>query len=245
MYTVRNIVLRSGEEMESLSVLEKIIISITYGIVVGLITVPLSKKLALSRTEDPGQLAPLSKAPLRIAAFALGIAASAGIVFTADAPELLIRNLLLLVPIFSISFVDALVRKIPNPLLLVMIAINLVYIVYVCVSTKSTIQIPKSFIGLFFGALVCYIPSVLKIPMGAGDIKYSAVIGLTVYAMGYFQSMLLMAVFVALFFVYLKISKKGGLKTQIPMGPFLSIGTVVTMCVSFFELIDVNIERLM
>ena len=85
--------------------------------------------------------------------------------------------------------------------------------------------------------IVCTIPSILKIPMGAGDIKYSGVIGLTIYAVSYFQAMVLMALFVLMFFIYMKIKKKGGLKTQIPMGPFLSIGTVISMCFSVFDFI--------
>lgn len=222
-----------------------IILSIIYGLILGIVTIPLSKKLTLSRTDDPGKAAPLTKAPLRVAAVALGIAASAGVVFTADGTDILIRNLLLLIPIFSISIVDALVRKIPNPLLLTMIAIDLVYIIYVCVSTQSVDILPKAFIGMFMGLVVCYIPSVLRIPMGAGDIKYSAVIGMCIYAMGYFQSMILMSVFVALFWAYLKLSKKGDIKTQIPMGPFLSVGTVITMCFSLFDAINPALNSLL
>jgi prepilin signal peptidase PulO-like enzyme (type II secretory pathway) len=66
--------------------------------------------------------------------------------------------------------------------------------------------------------------------MGAGDVKYSAVIGVCIYAMGYFQSMVFMGIFVAIYLVYLKITRKGGLKTLVPMGPFLSVGTVISMC---------------
>lgn len=230
--------------METLAVAYKIIIAIVYGIVLGLITIPLSKKLTLSRTDDPGKAAPLTKAPLMLLAVVLGVGASFGVVFTADSYEILIRNLLLLVPIFSISFVDALVRKIPNPLLLTMIVIDLVYVIYVCVSTHSLDILPKTFIGMLIGLIVCYVPSMLKIPMGAGDIKYSAVIGMCIYAMGYAQSMILMAVLVAIFLVYLKVSGKGGLKTQIPMGPFLSVGTVISMCFSIFSIINPALNRL-
>lgn len=233
-----------------------VIIAIVYGIILGMVSIILSKKLALTRTDDPGKLAPLNKPPLKITAAVLGIGASFGLLFLTAYPEtygftindselselarnqllygVMVRNLILLIPIFSISFVDALVRKIPNPLLIVMLLIDIAYVVYVCVITPSNIGVilSKSFIGLFLGMLVCFIPSVLKIPMGAGDIKYSAVIGATIGAMGYFQSMILMSLFVVVFWIYLKATKKGGLKTQIPMGPFLSIGTVISMCFS-------------
>ncbi len=218
-----------------------IIIFAVYGIILGLVTIPLSKKLTLSRTDDPGMAAPLNKTSVKILAVVLGLIAAAGIVFTAKSYSLMIRDLLLLVPIFSISFVDALVRKIPNPLLLTMLGIDIVSLIYECIKLDDSDEVLdlifKPILGVALGMVVCIIPSLLKIPMGAGDVKYSGVIGFTVYAFGYFQAMILMAVLVALFWVYLKISKKGDVKTQIPMGPFLSIGTIITMCFSLTQIV--------
>ncbi len=218
----------------------KIIVSLIYGVGLGVVTIPLSKKLALSRTEDPAEVAPVNKAWVKVLSVVLGLAASFGIMFTADSPDLYIRNLLLLIPIFALSFVDAMVRKIPNSCLLSMLVIELVYVIYYCIANKTMEILPSIFIGFFVGMVVCLIPSILKIPMGAGDIKYSGVIGICLYATGYFQSMVIMAILVALFYVYLKLTKKGGMKTQVPMGPFLSIGTVVTMCFSVFSLFGVD-----
>ena len=226
--------------MESYSILCKVLIAVIYGSVLGIITVPLSKKLAQTRTDDPGVLAPLNRAYIRIGIAALGYIACAAVVFTAEDYALLIRNLLFLIPIFSLSVVDALVRKIPNPLLLSMLVIEAAYAVYHCISTKSVDILPGMFVGFLLGMIVCFIPSLLKIPMGAGDIKYSGVIGISLYAAGYFQSMLFMALFVSLAYLYLKVSKKGGMKTLIPMGPFLSIGVVISMCFSIFDILNFN-----
>ncbi len=219
----------------------KIIVSIIYGIALGIVTIPLSKKLTLSRTEDPAEAAPLNKTSIKILSLVLALAATFGITFTADSPDLYIRNLLLLIPIFSLSFVDALVRKIPNSCLLSMLVVEVGYVIYHCISTKSMEILPSIFMGFFVGMVVCLIPSILKIPMGAGDIKYSGVIGICIYATGYFQSMVIMAILVAIAYLYLKITKKGDMKTQIPMGPFLSAGTVITMCFSVFDMFGVNI----
>lgn len=222
--------------MESVSVLVKIIITVIFGLALGFITIPISKKLALSRTEDPADVAPLNNIWVKILSVSAALAATAGLTFTADAVDLYIRNLFLLIPIFSLSFVDALVRKIPNPCLLSMLVVEAGYVAYHCISTKSVQIIPGIFVGFFLGMVVCTIPSILKIPMGAGDIKYSGVIGICVYAAGYFQSMVIMSLLIAVFYFYLKLTKKGDLKTQIPMGPFLSVGTVVSMCFSVFSL---------
>ena len=211
------------------------IFSLVYGIILGIITIPLSKWLAKRRTDDPSKLAPLVKTPIRILIVFAAIVAALGISFTTNTedPGALregIRNIILLIPVFSIATVDSLVRKIPNPLLLAMLVIQAVYITVVSIMTESIDEIPKAIIGFFLGMVVCFIPSLLKIPMGAGDIKYNGVIGLCIGAAGYFESMILMAVFVVIAFVYLKISKKGGMKTLIPMGPFISLGMVIAMC---------------
>lgn len=213
----------------------KALVAVVYGIILGVVTIPLSKKLASSRTEDPGVLAPLNKAYIKAGAVVTGVIASLAISLTADDGALWIRNLLFLIPIFALSVVDAYIRKIPNSCLLSIIIIQAVYAVYYSVANKTIDIIPKIVFGFLFGMVVCLIPSILKIPMGAGDIKYNAVIGMSLYLLGYFESMVLMAVLVAIAYLYLKITKKGNMKTQIPMGPFLSIGTVVSMCVPLTE----------
>lgn len=218
----------------------KILVAVVYGVALGIVSVPLSKKLTLSRTDDPAKAAPLNKLSIKVLAIVLGVVSSLAIIFTVSDIDLVVRDFALLIPILSISLVDSLVRKIPNPLLLSMIIIELVYAAYHCVSTKSVEILPSIFIGFFIGMAVCYVPSMLKIPMGAGDIKYCAVIGLCVSAGGYFQAMILMGLLMALFLGYLKITKKGGLKTLVPMGPFLSAGTVVSMCFSILDLFGVQ-----
>ncbi|MBE6720131.1 MAG: hypothetical protein E7571_05705 [Ruminococcaceae bacterium] len=227
------------------SLIFKIIVSLVYGIVLGLVTIPLSKKLALKRTEDPAEVAPLNRISIKVLAVVLGIASVFGLVFTAKTPELLVRDLLLIIPIFSLSFVDSVVRKIPNSLLLAMLVTEIGYLIYYGIHAESYDDtfgvISGAFIGFFVGMIVCTIPSILKIPIGAGDVKYSAIIGICLGAAGYFQAMMFMFFSMVLVYIYLKISKKGDLKTQLPMAPVLSFGTVVTMCFSVFRLFGVEI----
>ena len=224
--------------MESASVILKIIISAVFGVALGFVTIPLAKKLALSRAEDPAEVAPLNKPLVKASSVVLALAGAFGVVFTAETPELLIRNLLFLIPVFALSYVDAVVRKIPNSCLLSILVVEAVYAIYYSVHYQTLDIIPKMFVGILLGTVVCIIPGFLKIPMGAGDVKYNGVIGICLYAVGYFQSMILMALFIGIFAIYLKITKKGGLKTMAPMGPFLSAGMVISMCVSFVSMID-------
>ncbi|MDD6727605.1 MAG: hypothetical protein PUE08_00060 [Eubacteriales bacterium] len=198
-------------------------------------TIPLSKKLIISRSEDPGDTILLKNKLLIASLVILGVFSSVGLMLTVDDTPLLIRNLVLLIPIFSIAVVDSIIRKIPNSLLLVMIVTHAVYAVYVSIATKTSQVLIASLIGAFIGLLACTAPSLLRIPVGAGDIKYSGVIGLCLYLGGYLQAMVIMGLLALGAYIILKVTKKGGMKTLIPMGPFLSAGTVISMC---FPLID-------
>ena len=130
----------------------------------------------------------------------------------------------------SIALVDSLIRKIPNSLLLTMIIMQGGYLAYICIVGKTTQPLITAALGFFIGFVGCTLPSILKIPVGAGDVKYSAVIGLCIYFTGYVQAMMVMGVSALLLLVALKITKKGGMKTMVPMGPLLSLGSVITMC---------------
>lgn len=211
------------------SVLVKVLIGIAYGAVLGLVTVPLSKKLTLNRTEDPVKAAPLNKSLFKILAVVVGIAVSVMVALTAEDTASFIRNLLILVPMASIAVVDALIRKIPNSLLLTMIIIQVPYIVYDCIAVKSPEPLFLAFVGFIIGFASCAVPS-KKLPIGSGDTKYCALIGGTLGLTLYMQSIILMGLIGLVILIYLKVSKKGGVKTMIPMGPLISFSSVISIC---------------
>lgn len=83
---------------------------------------------------------------------------------------------------------------------------------------------------IFLGFVAFTIPSFLKVPVGAGDVKYSAVIGMIMYIGCYLQVMMIVGILVLAVYIILKATKRGGMKTLIPMGPFISASTVISMC---------------
>lgn len=216
-----------------LTILQKVITALAYGIALGVVTLPLSKRLILSRVEDPAEAAPLNTTVYKVLSVIIGIGVSFAVVFTATSIAILARNLLLLVPILSIALVDALIRKIPNPLLITMLVIQAIYLTYYCVVNKSAEGLAAAGIGLVIGFIACWAPSLLRIPMGNGDIKYNAVIGFCLAAVGYFQAMVCMGVLVFIYLIGLFIKTrdlKGSLEHLAAMGPFLSAGTLITFC---------------
>ena len=118
-----------------------------------------------------------------------------GFILTADDETVLIRNLALLLPMLAIAIVDSLIRKIPNSLLLVMIITQAAYIAYVCITSHTIYALINAGIGFFLGFFAFTIPSFLKVPVGAGDVKYSAVIGLIMYIGCYLQVMMIVGIF--------------------------------------------------
>lgn len=140
----------------------------------------------------------------------------------------------------SIGIVDLDIKKIPNSSVLALMIIRTASIIWSAVSgvpIKQTL-IP-SLIGLAAGFILYQLPTLIGIPIGTGDVKYSAAIGYCLGAFGYLQAALIMAAGLVVYLIYLIATKKGSLKTAVPMGPYLSLGVVVTaLFPAFGELSD-------
>lgn len=124
----------------------------------------------------------------------------------------------------SIAWVDGMIRKIPNEWLLALLMCKLVFLF---IDRRPDLLV-RGMIGLAAGFVLFMLPSLLGISMGAGDIKYAAVAGFYFGAYGLVQVVLIMALGLLLYFLYLLITKKGGLKTAAAIGPYLSFGVLFT-----------------
>lgn len=135
----------------------------------------------------------------------------------------------------SIGIVDLDIKKIPNSSVLALLIIRTAAIVYaIATGTPVKEALIPSLIGLAAGFILYQLPMLIGIPIGAGDVKYSAAIGYCLGAFGYLQAALIMAVALLIYLVYLVVTKKGSLKTSVPMGPYLSLGAVVTVLFPLF-----------
>ncbi len=135
----------------------------------------------------------------------------------------------------SIGVVDLDIKKIPNSSVLALLLIRtaaLIYAIATGVPVKESL-IP-SLIGLAAGFILYQLPMFIGIPIGTGDVKYSAAIGYCLGAFGYLQAALIMAAGLIIYLIYLVATKKGSLKTSVPMGPYLSLGAVVTVLFPVF-----------
>ncbi len=131
--------------------------------------------------------------------------------------------------IFSITLMistsDIKIRKIPNELVLLTFVVTMIYIVF-GFSKQSLVM---NFIGFLAGTFLFSIPFILKSEIGGGDIKLIAVMGLCLGYPGILGAVMVLGGSVLIWFIYLLISKKGGLKTSFAMGPFISLGFITTL----------------
>ncbi len=140
----------------------------------------------------------------------------------------------------SIGVVDLDIKKIPNSSVLSLMIIRTVAIIYAIATGMPVKQtLIPSLIGLAAGFILYQLPMLVGIPIGTGDVKYSAAIGYCLGAFGYLQAALIMAAGLMVYLIYLIATKKGSLKTAVPMGPYLSLGVVVAVLLpAFGELSD-------
>lgn len=124
----------------------------------------------------------------------------------------------------AIAAVDFTVRKIPNILVLALIALKVLFLILGFTGNALT----DSLIGFATAAVVFTIPSFFKLSVGAGDIKLGAVTGLYLGLYSFLQAMVIMAVLMTLYGVIRLIRKTGNLKSKTAMGPYIALGLFVT-----------------
>lgn len=131
-----------------------------------------------------------------------------------------LEMLLVFLIITCLSAVDQSIRKIPNELLVALLMLKIA----VMTLQGNSGDMKLALIGMVFGFAIFAAPSLLKIGIGSGDIKYGAVAGFYLGIYGVLQSVAIMSIVLGIYSLYLYIAKRGDLKTKVPMGPSFSLG---------------------
>ena len=99
--------------------------------------------------------------------------------------------------------IDMLIRRIPNALLLGMLLLQICNMV---ITSNGLDVFMDTFFNSFIGMIVAYvlfvIPGLFKLRIGAGDVKYSAVIGFMLGLQGYVEAMAVMGFTIFIYYYY-------------------------------------------
>lgn len=137
----------------------------------------------------------------------------------------------------AIGAVDLDIRKIPNLSILALLIIRTAAIVYSLVTKQGTVKeiVFPALIGLAIAFVLFQLPTLFRIPIGIGDVKFAAAIGYCLGLFGFLQAAIIMAAGLMVLLIYLTATKKGGRKTKVPMGPFLAAGSMIAIIWPWFE----------
>ncbi|MFA7636298.1 MAG: prepilin peptidase [Monoglobales bacterium] len=201
-----------------------IIILLVVGLIAGMISLEASKKMIMNRSDErltSPFLVGVSSYIIWAVCFGLVFA------FVGLQVENIINQIYCLL-IFSlcacISAVDLVTRKIPNVILILLLGIGIA-MCFLDPGFPTTNRI----IGMVVALIVFIVPSYMNLNVGNGDIKLSAVIGFMLGVSGFLQAMIIMALGMLIYTAVLYIRKAGTLKSYAPMGPYISLGFVITL----------------
>lgn len=141
--------------------------------------------------------------------------------------DLLIQNLLLWDGLACVTITDIKQKKIPNTVTIALLLIRVFFMAWGILVHHDSVQtvLLSSLIGMLFGGGFIFVCMVItKGGIGAGDLKLFAVIGLYFGLMGLIQIMLYSLLLSAICAIGLLISRKKGMKSTIPMAPFILAG---------------------
>ena len=136
-----------------------------------------------------------------------------------------VEVLAVLAIVACLSIIDNRIRKIANELLAALLVLKVI----VLIAQGNSSELMPALIGFAAGFILFILPSMLKINIGWGDVKYAGVVGFYLGLTGLFQAIFIMSISLGVFAIYLILSKKGNMRTMAPMGPAFSLGFFATI----------------
>lgn len=201
------------------------------GLALGLISMKLTDKMIADRLEADMKVVGIKNKFTPYIWMGL-MAAAAVLLYLAEASWILLAEGMIIISICAcIGMTDISIRRVPNQLLLALLCTKTVMIIFdIAVNKKFELgMIAEPIVGLFFAYLIFTFPVQLGVSIGAGDVKYAAVVGFYYGIFGFFQTMAVAGVGVFVYYLHLRITKKGNRKSLVAMGPFISVGMIAVM----------------
>lgn len=146
-----------------------------------------------------------------------------------------LKYLIMLCVLATVAWIDYKVSKIPNALLIVLIAARFVFFIYESIREPDYMKF--NIIQMAFGAFLCLAllllcRIIIRNSIGMGDIKLFAVLGLY-FGYDIINLMFFSFLCTAIYSIYLLLFKKKKKKDSVPMGPFIFLGTILSFVLIF------------
>lgn len=202
----------------------KVALSIIAGFLMGLLSNKLSVYFIIRRTGDLANNKFLNSKYTKFLYGGMNAIAWGATVWVFGFNYLVLEFMIMFTLCMMLSTVDVSIRKIPNEILLAMIAVSVIFL-FVNKDLGNTVL---RMWGLLVGILFFLIPTSFGKSAGAGDLKFAAVVGFSLGIIGVLKAFVFMLLPLIIYTSYLYISKKGNIKTKIALGLFMSIGFVIT-----------------
>ncbi len=160
------------------------------------------------------------------------ICAAAGMLLTKKElpPVELVQNILLWDGMLLTASIDLRVKKIPNKLVLLLLLLRIVCMIIsiVLAPDRAVVIIVGSLIGMAVGGGIILVMRLFsRSAAGAGDLKMFAVLGAYFGLQGLMQTMIYTLFASALVAIVLLLLRKAGMKSTMPMAPFMLWGLTV------------------
>lgn len=144
------------------------------------------------------------------------------------------KYMCMLYMLLVIAWIDLRVQKIPNAILLVMIILRFIFFTFESLNMPEFMR--YNLLDMLSGSLFCLVLLVVcriivKNSIGMGDIKLFTVLGMY-FGFDVLRVMLFSFFCTAIYSICLMIFKKKTRHDSVPMGPFVFIGTVITIILS-------------
>ena len=162
----------------------------------------------------------------------LGIGLTAEFCMLSYGPPKIVRYLILLAAMFVIAWIDWHDRRIPNKILVLLLAARgiLLCIEWAAYPEYGFSLLLSVLFGLLTGGGMFLLASVIsRGGIGMGDIKLFAVTGSYMGSGSILAVIFLTVMASAVYSVVMLLLKKVKLKEEIPFAPFILVGTVLTM----------------
>lgn len=146
--------------------------------------------------------------------------------------QTIIRAEMLIVFGYVAAYSDLKTRRVPNRLVLTMLAAWAAFMaVYIVFDTESALEllIPSLIGGAAGGGFFLFLYIVSRRGIGGGDVKLIAVMGLFLTFAKLMPVLFFSSLLTAVVSAVLLVTKRATMKTAIPLVPFLYVGTLITI----------------